>query len=157
MRDQNFSLNGLIRYGYNMLIFLNFDGVIVHSGCKTYKDIDPDCVAVLSNFCKKHNAKIVVSSVWRVGRKVKELDFTLFSYGLNKDTVIGKTDYGIWTRRDKEIKEWIRENKYEGNYVVIDDEIFDLTTIENDKIIHVIDGWNRRGLQQRHIDEWETK
>lgn len=139
----------------NFIVFLDFDGVIVHSGQKCYRDIDPDCVSILKRFCDKHKAKIVVSSAWRIGKTVEELDFILHSYGLDKRTVIGKTDHD--TTRGKEIVNWIKENKYKGKYVVIDDEIFDLGLIPSRNIIHVIDGWNRKGLQQKQIEEYEQR
>ena len=68
---------------------------------------------------------------------------------------MGKTDFD--TTRGKEILNWIKENKYKGTYVVIDDEIFDLGPIPSKNVIHVIDGWDRKGLQQSHFDEWEKR
>lgn len=138
-----------------MIIFLDIDGCLMHGGRKNYKDIDPNCVTIVKHFCDKYEAKIVISSAWRIGRTIEELDFLLFSYGLNKGSVIGKTGYD--TTRGKEILNWIKENKYEGKYIVIDDEIFDLVLLPSKNIIHIIDGWNRGGLQQSHIDEWETR
>ena len=152
-------LNGSTLCGGKMLIFLDFDGVIVHSGQKCYKDIDPDCVAVIKALCDKYDAKIVVSSAWRILSTIEELEFTLFSYGLDKGRVIGKTRItkGAEGRRDEEIEDWLKDNKYTGEYVVIDDDIFDLDRLPKERLIHVEDGWNTGGIKQEHIDKWEKQ
>jgi hypothetical protein len=143
-----------------MLVFLDIDGVLVHGGCKNYKDIDPNCVMVLREFCKKYdNAQIIISSTWRIGKTVDDLDFILFSYGMDKGSVVGVTGYDKKGRRGKEILNWL--NTYgddEDEFVVIDDEIFDITDVINPvDVIHVKDGWNIGGLNWGHIENWERR
>lgn len=136
----------------SMIVFLDIDGVLVHTGCKLPWEMDPDCVTVLQEFCNKHNAKIVVSSAWRIGRSIAELEFSLFSYGLDKGLVIGKTDLGDFKgRRDDEILEWLDEYGYKGDYIVIDDEDFDLTKIDKKKIVHIKKGFTTGGMKRKHL------
>jgi len=139
-----------------MIIFLDFDGVIIHSSCPDALTVDMKCLALVKKLCTKYNAKIIVSSTWRVGSTTKELDKLLYESGLIKDTVIGKTTFAKFNdHRGKEILDWMKENNYTGEYVAIDDEIFDLDNLPKENIMHIEDGWISKGLQQKHIDKWE--
>jgi len=138
-----------------MILFLDFDGIIVHSHCPNARTIDKSCLSLIKELCDKYDAKIVVSSAWRIGRTTEELDQLLHENGLIKGTVIGKTITKMTGLRGIQIVDWIEENKYTGDYVVIDDENFDLGNIPKEKIIYVKDGWITMGIHQNHIAEWE--
>jgi hypothetical protein len=70
--------------------------------------------------------------------------------------VIGKTSSDkISGHRGEEILEWIDENRYDGPYIVIDDEDFDIAPyIPAHKIIHVKNGLEEEGITRRHIDDF---
>lgn len=82
----------------------------------------------LNKICLDGNAEIVVTSTWRIRRSVTELAEILYRSGLDKRIcVVGKTDR--FGRRDAEIKLWLREHMEVSHFVVLDDDVFDLTEV----------------------------
>lgn len=126
------------------LIFLDWDGVLNHEEFyvrrhkDNFKDYGeyPICelsVAVLNHIIEETDAKVVVSSTWRLGRSINELQAILDSVGF-KGEVIAKTpnlrNEGDYILRGNEILKWIKDNKemigqeyheFE-NYVILDDD-----------------------------------
>ncbi len=139
-----------------MIIFLDIDGVLVHltynpSGRKLRQDFDPECIAVLNQLVKKTEAQIVISSTWRHHHPLAELRDMFEEAGVIGE-IIGSTPMII--NRGDEILKWIQDNNYKDGYLVIDDDIFDITPYEDiprSSIIHVKDGWATGGLQKKHI------
>jgi len=135
-----------------MIIFLDIDGVLTTaefllSDC--WQEFDPTCVAALNTLIAKTGAELVVSSAWREGRTVKHLQEILTSQGV-EGTVIGKTP--VAGKRGNEIKMWLHDNEYDGEFIVIDDEIAGITgIIPADKIVHVEDGLMKDGLTLDHL------
>ena len=128
------------------IIFLDFDGVLnsqlyYKSGRHSARpiafenDIDPDSVALLNQLVKATEAKVVVSSSWRHGRTVEQLQAILDHNGFVGE-VIGKTkdlrcgEDGQYVMRGNEIYAWMRENKAivgdsspdAHNYIILDDD-----------------------------------
>ena len=124
------------------IIFLDIDGVLnsqlfYTSGraserrIKIENDIDPVSVGFLNTLIKDTGAKVVVSSTWRLGRTIQELQSILEHNGFVGE-VIGKTDSlrGEHCLRGNEILKWIKDNEaiigcsYSDytNYVIIDDD-----------------------------------
>ena len=98
----------------------------------------------LNKICLESNAEIVVTSTWRIRRSVTELAEILYRSGLDKRIcVVGKTDR--FGRRDAEIKLWLREHMGVGRFVVLDDDIFDLTEVADHLVL--VDTYN--GLDER--------
>ena len=114
------------------IIFLDFDGVIT-----TYQSkwkIDMDKVKIINDICDKTNAKIVVSSSWRIGYRgivhtfqeylkqyfVKNEYVGLFKFNKFIDNIVGMTDSG--SSRGNEIKFYMNEHPDIENYVIIDDD-----------------------------------
>ena len=129
------------------IIFLDFDGVLNHEqfygrryeanfkgyGEHPVSEFDFNSVAVLNHIIEKTDAKVVVSSTWRLGRSIEELQTILDSVGF-KGEIIAKTpnlrNDGDYVLRGNEILKWIRDNKeligqyyheFE-NYVIFDDD-----------------------------------
>jgi hypothetical protein len=128
------------------IIFLDFDGVLnsqlyYTSGRRDARkpgfdsDIDPQAVGYLNEIIKDTGAKVVVSSSWRHGRSVEELQAILDNNGFIGE-VIGKTKDlrcgpdGQYVLRGNEIFCWINEHEdiigvrrsdY-NHYVIIDDD-----------------------------------
>jgi hypothetical protein len=122
------------------IIFLDFDGVLnselfYTSGRadlgKVRSNIDPKSVSFLNNLIKATDAKVVVSSTWRLGRTVEELQKILDAAGF-KGEVIGTTPdmrkNSVF--RGNEINFWMNENYKKFNfdknnfrhYVIFDDD-----------------------------------
>lgn len=140
-----------------MIIFLDFDGVVATQ--RSYHKFEPEfsygldrqCVQSLNTLIKATHGSVVISSSWRLIHSLKSLRALLQRYGLEGD-VIDITPRHSDNIRGLEIQQWISEHNYTGNYVVIDDEIYDITgVIPNEKILHIPNGWHDGGLQDCHI------
>lgn len=118
------------------VIFLDVDGVLNYAGCKAqcgmYLGIEDDKVALLKKIVDATDAKIVLSSTWRLGINNKGhrleghadyLKDKLGKYGLE---IYDKTEQ--LTRngelRGKEINEWLSRHPEVNQWVVLDDEWF---------------------------------
>lgn len=129
------------------IIFCDFDGVLNSQLYHTTPvkdretnlgfagDIDPAAVKLLNQLCSDTGAKVVVSSTWRLGRTVEELQDLLNKRGFTGE-VIGTTpdmrtgQHGHCILRGNEILAWIKENRaiigadYHDyrHYVIFDDD-----------------------------------
>lgn len=122
----------------------------------------------LSKLVKETNAKIVVSSTWRVSiwkylvsgetcsENVKYLVNLFKYYGIE---VVGITPYSSSTtkRREEEIKLWLSDNiDYVESFVVLDDEKFDLQSFVGTRLIQTKKGKGRftyLGLTNKNAEE----
>lgn len=117
------------------ILFLDFDGVIT-----TYQSkwkIDMNKVKIINNICDRTDAKIVVTSSWRIGYAgvvtafheslkqyfIKHEYEGIFKYIFDKfiNNIVGMTD-SVGTCRGNEIKFYINEHPEVKNYVIIDDD-----------------------------------
>ena len=105
------------------MIFLDFDGVVAPiSRWDRYGDLDPACVRVLNEIVAGGGADVVVSSTWRYGKTVAELQALLDAQGF-KGRVLDKTPTGApGSDRGEEISAWLAEHDV-GGYVIIDDHL----------------------------------
>lgn len=118
------------------VIFLDIDGVL--NVCSRGRDkygrlFHQPFVDNLRNIIERTNAKIVISSTWRMkGLEVMKemwkdrelagevIDITINSHHLVEEGVLKKYDK---VRRGREIQDWIDENHTEiENYVILDDD-----------------------------------
>lgn len=123
------------------VVFLDIDGVL-NTGRMMRKTgrqqpFDPEAITALNHILTETDAKIVVSSAWRINRSLKELEEILMLEGVVPRRVIGKTE---WLRygdriefqpgqymyksdeRYKEIAEWIDRHPTVTKWAVIDDD-----------------------------------
>lgn len=140
-----------------LIIFLDIDGVLVtaraHDG-KTaiVENFDTEAVKNFNRLIRKTRAKIVISSAWRYSHKLPELK-SIFKKWKVQGTLIDTTPQSLHDLRGKEIKSWIRKNKYKGEYLVIDDCVSDITPyIAKKRIVEVPNGWNLGGFS---IIDWK--
>ena len=81
----------------------------------------------MNKILKETESSIVVSSTWRIGRSLEELQDLFNEVGID-GKVIGKTKILQERKnfekivRGTEIKMWMDENNFTGNYIIIDDD-----------------------------------
>jgi hypothetical protein len=105
------------------VIFLDFDGVLAPiRRWDRYGDLDPACIEVLNGLVARAGADVVVSSTWRHGRTVADLQEMLAAQGF-LGRVLDKTPTGPpGAPRGEEIAAWLAEHVVDG-YVIIDDHV----------------------------------
>ena len=105
------------------MIFLDIDGVLAPiRRWDRYGDIEAACMQVLNEIVAKAGAEVVVSSTWRYGKSVAELQQILDAEGF-VGRVIDKTPEGApGATRGEEIAAWLAEHPVNG-YVIIDDHV----------------------------------
>jgi len=105
------------------VIFLDIDGVLAPiTRWDRYGDLEPACVRVLNEITVSGGAEVVVSSTWRYGRTVAELQAMLEAAGFI-GRVVDTTPIGEpGADRGDEIAAWLSENAV-GGYVIIDDHV----------------------------------
>lgn len=103
------------------VIFLDIDGVLAPvRRWDRYEDLEPACVRVLNEIVAEASADIVVSSTWRHGRTVDELQVLLEAAGFT-GSVIDKTPRGApGTDRGDETSAWLAEHTV-ARYLIVDD------------------------------------
>ncbi len=128
------------------VIFLDIDGVLAPiRRWDRYGDLDPACIQVLNEIAARGGADVVVSSTWRYGKTVAELQEILEADGFT-GLVLDKTPTGApGADRGEEIAAWLTEHAV-GGYVIIDDHL-DMGKLRN----HLIQTHSARGLQPADV------
>lgn len=137
------------------IIFLDIDGVLnsvdsmIAFGHQrpmvTEEDaLDPISVGLLLRLCIKCDAKIVISSTWRIGRTQEDFVDIFTKYGWYNFPVIGMTPVGGHTR-GHEIQDWLDSNPWK-NYIILDDDS-DMLDCQSEQFVHVS---NINGLRSKH-------
>ncbi len=103
------------------VIFLDIDGVVAPiRRWDRYGDLEPACIQVLNEIVAGSGAEVVVSSTWRLGKTVAELQVMLEAVGFS-GRVIGATPVGPpGADRSDEIAAWLDAHRVTG-YVIVDD------------------------------------
>lgn len=119
------------------VVFLDFDGVVNTIYWK--KDTNGVCcvnvmkgghtelnnqqaIGWLNELYSIVQYDIVVSSTWRMSMTLEELQDLLIKSGFRPDIrVIGKTPV-LHEERGIEIQQWIDENNFTGDFIIIDDD-----------------------------------
>lgn len=111
------------------VIFLDFDGVLntpaymMQSGDRS-NAINPIAVKIVDTMLNQTGAKLVVSSSWRIGRTIDELNEILQSRGMTNE-VLDVTPQ-LSGCRGSEIKRWIDVNCPSrlvfNEYLILDDD-----------------------------------
>jgi len=105
------------------VIFLDIDGVLAPiRQWDRYGDLDPACMQVLNEIAAQGGADVVVSSTWRHGKTVVELQEILEAAGFT-GRVLDKTPTDVpGANRGDEIAAWLAEHAV-GGYVIVDDHV----------------------------------
>jgi hypothetical protein len=102
------------------VVFLDIDGVLAPiRRWDRYGDLEPACIEVLNEIVASARADVVVSSTWRHGKTVAELQVMLEAEGFT-GRVVDKTPTASGAGRGEEIAAWLAEHVV-GGYVIIDD------------------------------------
>ena len=122
------------------IIFLDIDGVLVTPASlyniPNKKLIDVFCrtrVCRLNKIVQETNAKIVLSSSWRIGNTLDVMDTYLIHNGLQY-TLYDKTP--SFGQRSEEITHWIKNNQPIVSYVILEDDVTD--TMEEEHSGHIV-------------------
>jgi hypothetical protein len=114
------------------IIFLDFDGVLVNRqsfltrnalyerGSRQQEKADPPCVNALNRIIRETGAYIVVSSSWRLGTPLCELETLLLDWGV-RGVVLDKTPVYPSKTRGFEIEGWL-QTCAATNFVILDDD-----------------------------------
>jgi hypothetical protein len=128
------------------IIFLDIDGVLAPIlRWDRYGDLDRACVQVLNEIIAASGADVVVSSTWRHGKSVAELQAILDAEGF-AGRVVGKTPSDlVGAYRGDEIAAWLAEHPAAG-FVIIDDHA-DMGELRS----HLVLTQPSRGLQPADV------
>ena len=105
------------------VVFLDIDGVLAPiRRWDRYGELEPACIEVLNEIVASARADVVISSTWRHGRTIAELQAMLEAKGFT-GRVVDKTPIGApGAERGDEIAAWLAEHVM-GGYVIIDDHL----------------------------------
>lgn len=103
------------------VIFLDIDGVLAPiRRWDRYGELDPGCVEVLNEIVARGEADVVVSSTWRYGRTVAELQAMLDAGGFTGRVLDTTPIAAAGADRGDEIAAWLAQHGVDG-YVILDD------------------------------------
>jgi hypothetical protein len=144
------------------VIFLDIDGVInsmsglYMRGGQSVMDLYVEHIQVLKWILDKTDARIVISSTWRIGMTVEELKRMFYNYGLPSRYIIDKTPRFTGEQRGFEIKHWLDNCDVDvESFVVLDDDNdmdvvrdnfvqtkhdYGLTYVEGHKAVEMLNG-----------------
>lgn len=149
------------------IIFLDFDGVLnsdeyfesstywndYHAIGASYTKLDPSRIDLLNKLVKKSEAKVVVSSAWRIGNDIEELNFILKNRGAKFEIVdrtpIRAYDPGSLSAppRGTEIQEYINSICIKPEGIVILDDYADMVHL----VPYLVQTDSRTGLTEKDV------
>ncbi len=148
------------------VIFLDIDGVLNSAKYAKHEfeakgnkfvgllGIDPKAVQILEDLVEQSGANIVISSSWRIGRTLEDLQkiFNEFNTKL-ADKIIGMTtterEFGTNScQRGWQIKKYLLEHPKIESFVVLDDDN-DMDDVRD----HFVKTTWALGIEQHHVDE----
>jgi hypothetical protein len=117
----NYELGDLLRvHKHFFKRYYDFDEIseIMRTFC-----FDPSHMERIKKLCQEFDARIVISSSWRVNRTINHLQNVFDLWGIG-EYVIGKTKDSQWQLgRENQIGEWIEQNKERVlGFVILDDQ-----------------------------------
>ncbi len=104
---------------YKKVIFLDIDGVL-NSKSADMRVLNCKAVTLLKQIVEKHQAAIVITSVWRKFNWPERIFNAFSKAGWENPPIIDRTPV-LLTIRGEEIKFWLSQNQVES-FVIIDDD-----------------------------------
>lgn len=141
-----------MRTNKKRVVFVDYDGVLndphflrhnISKGISGDKMLDPKRVSYLKMLCDQTGAKVVLTSSWRYDMDAREY---LKRCGI---TIMGATPHK-YGNRGLEIRQWLNDKHFTGDYVILDDEASDLNATQREHLIYTREGGNL-GLKKKHI------
>lgn len=137
------------------IIFLDLDGVIctrfhrlIEVNGNHFCPLNKRCIRNVNKITDATDAKIVISSCWRIGERWESLIQYFKECGI-KAEIIGKTP--ILREADRirgdEIQEWLNENPTES-FAIIDDD-----SDMGELLPFLVQTETRKGLTDKQVDE----
>lgn len=116
----------------------------------TYENVlwGQDLVDNLKRIVDETDAKIVISSTWRMGHNVQSFIKMFKVYGWDNAPVIGLTPVRH-TKRGFEIKEFLEKNPHVTKYVILDDD----TDMLKEQIKYFVNTSPYKGLTSKDADK----
>jgi hypothetical protein len=143
------------------VIFLDFDGVIVHSECKKsgngpYIDIPSiSCMTRLKQICDFTGAKIVIHSTWAYVHPAGYLIELLAQYGVGMDYL--HDDFMCTHPTHNKvlaIQDWVLKHPNLQTYIILEDELlFDCADPRNSHLVHVPSVWYIGRLHDNQMNQ----
>jgi hypothetical protein len=150
------------------VIFLDFDGVIVHSKYvqgmtdKTVNVADPKCMARLRKIILATGAKVTVHSTWAYVDPPDVIRRLLDAGGvtekhLHKDFLCTSGDKFDYFSKEIAIQLFLNNHPDITQYAILEDSRL-VWPIENESnpghhLVHISNGWYMGGIQDKHVEE----
>lgn len=133
------------------ILFLDIDGVLNSLGSAkkfgTFEVLDVEAVRLLRRVTEKHQAEIVITSLWRIGsRWLERINTALAKAGWENPPIIDRTPDMSGQIRGKEIQAWLDANPTES-FVIIDDE----DDMKDEQMSHFVRCDNRVGFTESQV------
>lgn len=140
------------------VLFLDIDGVLATAETQRIgmNVFDPKCVQELHRIVQETGCKIVLSSTWRLGG-LESIHDPLRNASIGKpeqlrlimDALLDITPISDNMHRGLEIRQWIEENDFSGNFVIVDDDSFDMAAVSEQLVLTQFE----TGLTSKEADE----
>ena len=99
---------------------------------------DPDAVKNLNWLTQKADARLVISSTWRLNRTLGQLRDIFTAEGVSAQIIGSTVDLRDSTefQRGTEIDWWLKSSRHHiDSFVIIDDDSFDIAPLFPDKLV----------------------
>ena len=112
------------------------------------RHLDPEPIVLLNEIVRESQAKVVVSSTWRLGYDAQGLQILLESQGFVGE-VVGKTPDMPAKQRGHEIRRWLKDNgRPLTNFVILDDDS-DMAGLAH----RLVKTSCKLGLEREHVEK----
>ena len=154
-------LNGYNKWnllGWKILSKINYKPLELWYKCITNPfGIHESKVKRLTKIVKATNAKIVLSSTWRINQQSENYKLLISMFNKYNIEIIDITPISKNKHRGIEISKWLDINRsIVKNFIILDDEISDMNPfINSPRLIQTIDDSKHRykGLNGKHVKE----
>jgi hypothetical protein len=137
------------------VLFLDIDGVLNHAASGRREGVpgmaawlDPRHLEPLNRVALATNARLVISSSWRVGRSLEDVRTLLRDFGVLAP-IVDATPVAESRRREEEILTWLARHPEVQAYAVVDDEL----RVDDDSPLapHLVGTRMDEGLTLAHV------
>lgn len=135
-------MDGVLNSQEDLMIYKEKNKI---TGCVLYDEVEDRPLRLLKEIIDKTNAKVVISSSWRIGccrnsresifgnRLYNKLEKRLKDYGIDIYDITPSLNSG--TQRGDEIREWLSKNPTD-NFIILDDDSDMCEYVDTEHFIH---------------------